>query len=444
MPRRKIGADLKEAICKLYEAGDISAETIEKHGIMSRATFFRNLKMYKSGRSLEQRHSTGRKTNADKLKEQEKQEFDTLQPASLQHLQLTLLHDHYNDGGTSKNKTGTASEAGPSKIKKRDRAGTDFDAAVTNGTAGQSEASDSDVTSDHDSGCDLARLDLPKTIRAAQSYWRRVSSDMHASTAVDEHNGDLDSLLSLDDSQYSYRNRGAMFVVQTKEQTPVIVAAIALRSLIWTPQVYQSLGRSYSSRSIDRVCFLSRVHVDPSWRRLGIGQWLVRAAELEASKLGFSHLYTESKILSLELLEFWRKCDLNEFARFDRVARLEKETPSQVKHEKKRALGSSGSERRKKTQHAGLPAGNMPFTAELSDAMQLQTTSDHSGALPNHSLFDMTSVQPLSDTNDLFLMHAASPPNGYARPPQTESLTRRSGFHVVEVDDGVAPSADST
>ncbi len=93
MPRRKIGADLKEALCKLYEAGDITAEIIEKHGIMSRATFFRNLKVYKTGASLEQRHSTGRKTNADKLKEHERQELDALQPAHLSDLELVLLLD---------------------------------------------------------------------------------------------------------------------------------------------------------------------------------------------------------------------------------------------------------------------------------------------------------------------------------------------------------------
>ncbi len=49
------------------------------------------------------------------------------------------------------------------------------------------------------------------------------------------------------------------------------MAAIALRSLIWTPQIYQALGPSYASRSIDKICNLAHLRVDPVWQGKGSG-----------------------------------------------------------------------------------------------------------------------------------------------------------------------------
>ncbi|SPO27419.1 uncharacterized protein UTRI_10536 [Ustilago trichophora] len=333
MPRRKIGADLKEALCKLYEAGDISADTIEKHGIMSRATFFRNLKMYKTGASLEQRHSTGRKTNADKLKEQEKQELDSLRPAHLSHLELVLLLD--DDGKSvqslaARNKRkAKASAASSSKRRDTERGttGNHNDPAASTGDDSGSESDDGQL----DEGASLAsRQALEKLTQAARSFL--MSSDSNASSEPSSFNtfADLDSLLRLEDSHYSHNNRGALYVVRRRTEnkegdgTGDIIAAIALRSLIWTPQIYQALGPSYASRSIDKIFNLARLRVDPMWQRKGIGRWLVSAAELKASKLGFSHLYTQSDADRAELLSFWQRTGFNEFARLDNLARLEK------------------------------------------------------------------------------------------------------------------------
>ncbi|SPO27077.1 uncharacterized protein UTRI_10536_B [Ustilago trichophora] len=333
MPRRKIGADLKEALCKLYEAGDISAETIEKHGLMSRATFFRNLKMYKTGASLEQRHSTGRKTNADKLKEQEKQELDSLRPAHLSHLELVLLLD--DDDRSAQNlaarnkRKAKASAASSSKRRDTGRGTTGYNNDLA-AAAGDDSGSDSD-DGELDEGASLAsRQALEKLTQAARSFL--MSSDINASSEPSSFNtfADLDSLLRPEDSHYSHSNRGALYVVRRRTEnkegdgTGDIIAAIALRSLIWTPQIYQALGPSYASRSIDKVFNLSRLRVDPMWQRKGIGRWLVSAAELKASKLGFSHLYTQSDANRAELLSFWRRTGFNEVARLDNVARLEK------------------------------------------------------------------------------------------------------------------------
>ncbi|CBQ72695.1 conserved hypothetical protein [Sporisorium reilianum SRZ2] len=337
MPRRKIGADLKEALCKLYEAGDITADTIEKHGIMSRATFFRNLKMYKTGASLEQRHSTGRKTNADKLKEHDKKELDALHPTHLSHLELVLLLDEDDKSAqatAARNKRKAKATAGGSKRR---------DAAQSSDTAQTADDSASESDADIDEGAALASEQaLQELTQAARSFLVASSSDSSA---------DLRSLSKPEDSHYAHSNRGALFVVRPRgdssaaEQHHAIVAAVALRSLIWTPEIYQALGPSYASRSIDKICNLTRLRVDPQWQRKGIGQWLVRVAELKASKLGFAQLYAQADANSLEQLSFWKSAGFNEFARFNHVARLEKAVVGPKAASKgeasKRALSSS-------------------------------------------------------------------------------------------------------
>ncbi len=301
MPRRKIGADLKEALCKLYEAGDISADTIEKHGIMSRATFFRNLKMYKSGASLEQRHSTGRKTNADKLKEQDKLELDALRPSHLSHLELVLLLDEDDKGlqeGSARNKRKAKANATSSKRRDLGKSAAG-EASRSEGTAIRDE-SGSESDGDSDDAAILAKHQaLAKLRQAARSF---LAADGVASSSrgvdqstMDDRSGinDLDSLLKPEDSHYSHVNRGALFIVRPKGEvredgpTGGIIAAIALRSLIWTPEIYQALGPSYAGRSIDRICNLVHLRVDARWQRRGIGRWLVNVAGLKAAKLGF-------------------------------------------------------------------------------------------------------------------------------------------------------------
>lgn len=332
MPRRKIGADLKEALCKLYEAGDISADTIEKHGIMSRATFFRNLKMYKTGASLEQRHSTGRKTNADKLKELERQELDSLQPLHLSHLELVLLLDddeRNSQGAANGHKRKAKGPQGSSKRRGVGKGWSGDTEGNENATIAEDSASESEE--DADEAVSLVRGQaLDKLTQAARSFLMVSDGDASSGSHFSDNFADLDSLLRPEDSNYSNSNRGALFVVRRRGEKKQggeagdIIAAIALRSLIWTPQIYQALGPSYASRSIDKVCNLTRLRVDPVWQRKGIGRWLVQAAELKACKLGFSHLYTQSSANRNELLSFWRKVDFQEFARLDNVARLEK------------------------------------------------------------------------------------------------------------------------
>ncbi|SOV02642.1 uncharacterized protein UDID_03553 [Ustilago sp. UG-2017a] len=355
MPRRKIGADLKEALCKLYEAGDISADTIEKHGIMSRATFFRNLKMYKTGASLEQRHSTGRKTNADKLKEQEKQQLDSLQPSHLSHLELVLLLDDDDknaQGVAARNKRKAKGTAASSKRRETGK-GTSGDAQGNDTAIAAGEDSSFESDGDSDEDANLAyRQTRDQMLQAARSFL--IAPDSAAPTATASLNSfaDLESLLKPEDSHYSHSNRGALFIVRSEVQSSEaegaskVIAAIALRSLIWTPQIYQSLGPAYASRSIDKICNLARLRVDPLWQRKGIGRWLVRAAEIKASKLGFSHLYTQSDASRAELLSFWQRTGFHEFARLHDVARLEKlvvapMTPSKGKSSKRAAIRAS-------------------------------------------------------------------------------------------------------
>lgn len=439
MPRRKIGADLKEAICKLYEAGDISADTIEKHGIMSRATFFRNLKLYKSGLSLEQRHSTGRKTNADKLKEQEKRDFDQLQPSSLQHLELVLLDDRYLGGVETQKKNRVASDTGYSKAKNKNDTPDIHDASIFSEDAGHSEGSGSDTDSDHAKAAFAACPDLTRMVESARSYWLRSNIDPGQSDLF-ESSSDLDTLATLEDSQYSHKNRGAMFVVRTRNADKVIIAAIALRSLIWTPQVYQALGQSYASRSIDRICFLSRLHVDSSWRHLGIGRWLVRVAELQASKLGFSHLFTQSKADYSELLKFWSKCELTEFARFNGMARLEKQILPQARYENKKGSDvpaltqKSAPSKRKRPQYAEVPVTASSFTAELSDPMDMHS-GQHGGINPS-PIFSMTPSQQSTSTDGVFFMHAPGSPSSILRPLHEGPPLRKIAFHEAD------PTAD--
>lgn len=341
MPRRKIGADLKEALCKLYEAGDISVETIEKHAIMSRATFFRNLKMYKSGASLEQRYSTGRKTNADKLKEQEKLEFDSLQPAHLSHLELVLLLDddetHLRDSA-HRNKRKSKVTAGSSKRRETEKGITSASHASASGVADDDDP-ESDTDDDIEDTASMAqRQAVDKLTQGTRSFLTAgaiaASSDGGATSSIppvtSDNSPNLDSLLLPNDSQYSHSNRGALYVVRRKDGSGSksgsgdVIAAIALRSLIWTPQIYQALGSSYASRSIDKICNLTHLRVDPKWQRKGIGRWLVTVAELKACKLGFSHLYTQSDASRAELLSFWQRTGFDEFARLSNVARLEK------------------------------------------------------------------------------------------------------------------------
>jgi len=338
MPRRKIGADLKEALCKLYEAGDISADTIEKHGIMSRATFFRNLKMYKTGASLEQRHSTGRKTNADKLKEQERQELDSLQPSHLSQLELVSLFDDdvrsFPDA-LARNKRKAKATTGSSKRREIAKSTAGDGESSENPIARDDAGSDSDDDSDEDTTL-ANRQVLDKLALAARSFLTFGDAASSSSSSVTSRPGgsssvaDLDSLLMPEDSHYSPSNRGALYIVRRRTQKAVgdldqeIVAAIALRSLIWTPQIYQALGSSYASRSIDKICNLAHLRVDPIWQRKGIGRWLVSVAELKAAKLGFSHLYTQCDIDLAGQLSFWRHTGFSEFARLDDLARLEK------------------------------------------------------------------------------------------------------------------------
>ncbi|TKY86173.1 hypothetical protein EX895_004998 [Sporisorium graminicola] len=324
MPRRKIGADLKEALCKLYEAGDISADTIEKHGIMSRATFFRNLKMYKTGASLEQRHSTGRKTNADKLKENDKRELDALHPNHLSHLELVLLLDQDEKStNTTATRSKVKAKAAVASSKRRDAVPSN-DAAQT----ADDSASESDADVDEEAALATKQV-LVKLTLAARMFLASSISDRESSTGSDS-SADLRSLSKPEDSQYTHSNRGALFIVRRRGERSVgdqhqgIVAAVALRSLIWTPEIYQALGPSYASRSIDKICNLARLRVDPLWQRKGIGRWLVRVAELKAYKLGFAQLYTQADTKSLELLSFWKSVGFNEFARVNQISRLEK------------------------------------------------------------------------------------------------------------------------
>ncbi|SNX85506.1 uncharacterized protein MEPE_04215 [Melanopsichium pennsylvanicum] len=334
MPRRKIGADLKEALCKLYEAGDISADTIEKHGIMSRATFFRNLKMYKTGASLEQRHSTGRKTNADKLKEQEKQELDSLQPAHLSHLELVLLLDDDERSAPglalrTKRKVKTAA-SGSSKRREFAKETSGDSQGIDSALGGEDSGSESE--GNFDEGAALAnRQALGKLTQAARSFLTSSDSGtLCERSGPSSNSGELDSSFKAEDSHYSHSNRGALYIVRQRSRNAngdasgELIAAVALRSLIWTPQIYQALGPSYASRSIDKICNLTRLRVDPKWQRKGIGRWLVNAAELKASKLGFSHLYSQSDARHTELLSFWRKTGFHQFARLKNVEALEK------------------------------------------------------------------------------------------------------------------------
>ncbi|PWY97600.1 hypothetical protein BCV70DRAFT_202663 [Testicularia cyperi] len=377
MPRRKIGADLKEALCKLYEAGDITADTIEKHGIMSRATFFRNLKMYKTGASLEQRFSTGRKSNADKLKEQEKQDFDRLQPSSLSELELILVDDRELEALSRLKKR----EKAPHKSVKRRESGHDAPSSST--TAGASsggdrsrdEQSGSESDVDEDEASADARQSLQRLARAAREYLQASTqsaaieglstpSSSGMTMAGTDAFADLESLAKPEDSQYSHKNRGALYIVRQKGGEGGIVAALAIQSLIWTPQIYQSLGQNYASRSIDKICHLTRIHVDRVWRRRGLGRWLMSVAELKASRLGFSHLYTQSAATDSAVLSFWQKSGLLQFALFDGLARLEKAVtpsePSSVQSGKRSAPSAS-------TPSAPQPA--LPLLEEATAAM---------------------------------------------------------------------------
>ncbi|EST04760.2 GNAT domain protein [Kalmanozyma brasiliensis GHG001] len=335
MPRRKIGADLKEALCKLYEAGDISAETIEKHGLMSRATFFRNLKIYKTGASLEQRHSTGRKTNADKLRQHERLELDALQPKHLSHLELVLLLDDDDKDSQaigSRNKRKGKGIAGSSKRKDATARGTAADEQADDAHQTAAESGSESEGDLEDSAVLARRQVLEQLTQASRSFLTASSSKDAAIGKLTSPSAfaDLDSLLRPEDSHYSHSNRGALFIVRRRRESRdqdadgEIVAAVALRSLIWTPEIFQALGPSYANRSIDKICNLAQLRVDPQWQRKGIGQWLIRVAEFKASKLGFTHLYTQSAASRAELLSFWTHAGFHEFVRLDNVARLEK------------------------------------------------------------------------------------------------------------------------
>lgn len=350
MPRRKIGADLKEALCKLYEAGDISADTIEKHGIMSRATFFRNLKMYKSGGSLEQRHSTGRKTNADKLKQQDRQQLDALQPAHLSHLELVLLlDDEHPNAQTPALRNKRKAKGSLAGSKKKDAAKTSAGDNPTNDTAQGEDDSASESDGEIDESAAVAHdQEFDRLWQATRSFLASTNNKSGSSSSSSSSSPtDLDLLSKPEDSHYSHGNRGALFVVRRKGKDAMsdIVAAVALRSLIWTPEIYQALGPTYANRSIDKIGNLARLHVDSAWRRKGVGRWLVRVAELKASKLGFSQLYTQSDTNDTELLSFWQATGFHEFARLHSVARLEKAvmvvataaTPSGADTSKRRA-----------------------------------------------------------------------------------------------------------
>ena len=264
--RRKISADLKEALCKLYEAGDLTAEAIERNGIMVRNTFYHTLRIWKAGISLEQGRSTGRKTNADKQREQEAFELERLQPASLAELHLTLLDDR--------------------------------------------------------------SLSDPEEEQHVKDEWRRLHNEarLFCLRCIKEAYGidytpawhdDLDSLLTPDGNQYSAKHRGAFWIVRHWDDPSTIIATIGLRSFIWKPQLYQSLGERYASKSIDRVGYIGRIYIDPTWRRRGIGRWLTGVAELKASRLGFSTMYLHADSKMDPTLQFWRSMEYLEFAQIE-------------------------------------------------------------------------------------------------------------------------------
>ncbi|EPQ31920.1 uncharacterized protein PFL1_00119 [Pseudozyma flocculosa PF-1] len=374
MPRRKIGADLKEALCKLYEAGDLSADTIEKHGIMSRATFFRNLKMWKAGDSLEQRHSTGRKTNADKRRQEEQQEVDRLQPSSLQQLRLTLLQEPAN------------AAAGPSRLplsdrslgKKRDSgdgahqpdATAHTAAAVDAATAGPDTSEPEPVTSadeaddvdDVDEAEDPGEEGRRHDVQHARDFCLRMVKQTYGADSAESARDDLDSLLDPDGNQYSARHRGAFWVVrQSDDPTGPIVATVGLRSFIWEPQLYQSLGERYATKSIDKIGHLDRLYVDPIWRRRGIGRWLTSVVELKASKFGFSSIYLHAAATPSTAVAFWQAMGYAGFGDIGGQAHFDKpivpNVPPPLRERRKRPnTGSVGPSSSASTSSAGAAA----------------------------------------------------------------------------------------
>ena len=470
MPRRKIGADLKEALCKLYEAGDISADTIEKHGIMSRATFFRNLKMYKTGASLEQRHSTGRKTNADKLKEQEKQELDSLQPARLSHLELVLLLDDEERSAQSlaaRTKRKAKGSASSSKRRETGKGTTSEGHAIEAGIAGDESGSESDGDFDEDASL-ASRQALDRLTQAARSFLVPSSGNAASETSGFTDSADLDSLLKPEDSHYSLSNRGALYIVRQKMQSNgqdgsgEIVAAIALRSLIWTPQIYQALGPSYASRSIDKICNLARLRVDPMWQRKGIGHWLVNAAELKASKLGFSHLYTQSEAHRAELLSFWERTGFTEFARVNNVARLEKvvspPTATPKSAASKRAARSPPTSTPLSTAHTASSSthGRMPGVSAVQEDVHEGSTAirPHIEAGPSAAgQKDSAPINPLAPEIDPAIpldlpssLPTSSTPTGGAMLPSTHtmSVTSRPAQKISEIQPQVGQVPSTT
>ncbi|CDU26027.1 uncharacterized protein SPSC_06198 [Sporisorium scitamineum] len=448
MPRRKIGADLKEALCKLYEAGDITADTIEKHGIMSRATFFRNLKMYKSGASLEQRHSTGRKTNADKLKEHEKKELDALHPTHLSHLELVLLLDDDEKGAhatAARNKKKIKVNAGSSKRKDTAKGLGDEQSNEAAQTVDDS-ASESDA--DVDEGAALAsKQTLEELTQAVRSFLASSTSNEESGTAANG-SADLRSLSKLEDSHYSHSNRGALFVVRRRgdnsatEQHQGIVAAVALRSLIWTPEIYQALGPSYASRSIDKICNLARLRVDPMWQRKGIGRWLVRVAELKASKLGFAQLYTQADANNIELLSFWKSAGLNEFARFSDVARLEKAVvvprAASKGEASKRALSRSPPVLPQSDGVLDEPGSSSSSKRQRTDANGVDRTTAQRLANPKALKIDPAIPSDLSTS--VLSTTRATPPAYISHTPAAELPPRRIAFHDTSSTDSRPPA----
>ncbi|KAN0066145.1 hypothetical protein ACQY0O_000239 [Thecaphora frezii] len=432
MPRRKIGADLKEALCKLYEAGDISADTIEKHGIMSRATFFRNLKMWKAGDSLEQRHSTGRKTNADKRREQEQQEVDRLQPVSLQQLHLSLLEDI--GAGSS---PPLPSDKGAGKAKEEGEPCQEFDASRSRSVSVDDDAADDEPVLLAVPDADAERRDEERRSRQneqARNFCLRMIKQAYGFDYTPAWHDDLDSLLDPDGNQYSTRHRGAFWVVRQSDESGPIVATVGLRSFIWKPQLYQSLGVRYASKSIDKVGYLGRLYVDPIWRRRGIGRWLTSVAELKASKLGFSTIHLHATSSAEGTIAFWRSMGYTEFGEIDGNTHFDRgivpNVPPPLKERRKRlnssaaASFSSSANRAKRprqgsgslrSQNQSSPSCRTAANAtrqEADSAASLQSplpTGPHAQRTPLCGPTELPAASPGRRGNDL-----ASP----ARPPE--------------------------
>lgn len=147
----------------------------------------------------------------------------------------------------------------------------------------------------------------------ARDFCLKMIRETYAIDYNPQWHADLDSLLLQGfENWYSAASRGAFCLVY--DAAGKMIATGGLHGFSRKLGTANRLGQRYNNH--DTVCQLVRVYLEPSARGKGLGTRIVALLEDRAAQLGYDTSYLHADADASETLNFWHRCNYQEFGRF--------------------------------------------------------------------------------------------------------------------------------